>query len=128
MLQHTVLSWMPSLLLLLLSCDVLEQIVDYACGFAHVIAVTSGGETYAWGDNAEFQCGMGFGHPFVNQRLMMPVRVPHLIGRRAVAVSCGIAHTVLITADAEVFAWGAGQHGQLGLGTTFLNGSLTLLR
>jgi alpha-tubulin suppressor-like RCC1 family protein len=92
-------------------------VIDVACGFAHTVAVTSKGETWAWGDNTEYQCGMGFGHPQLNERITMPARVPGMIGRRAIAVSCGTAHSVVITADGEVFSWGAGSDGQLGLGT-----------
>lgn len=82
-----------------------------------MIAVTSSGETYAWGDNQEFQCGMGMHHPLVNQTITQPIRIPVLIGRRAVAVACGVGHTILITANHEVFVWGSGNDGQLGLGT-----------
>ncbi len=85
-------------------------------GFAHNIAITTTGDVYAWGNNLEFQCGLGVNHPLVNQTVSLPTRIPKLIGRRGVAVACGIAHTILLTSTGEVFVWGAGSEGQLGIG------------
>ena len=93
------------------------QIADFACGVGHVVALTSTGEAFTWGDNREFQCGMGLGHPFVSRNITQPMRIPSLIGKRVVAVACGAGHSIVITATGEVFAWGAGNEGQLGLGT-----------
>lgn len=33
-------------------------------------------------------------------------------------VSCGRAHSMAVNEQGQVFAWGAGERGQLGLGTT----------
>jgi alpha-tubulin suppressor-like RCC1 family protein len=94
-----------------------EQIVDMDTGFAHVVAIASSGDVYAWGNNLEFQCGLGVNHPLVHSAVTLPVRIPRLIGRKGVAVSCGMAHTLLLTSTGEIFVWGAGSEGQLGLGT-----------
>ena len=32
------------------------------------------------------------------------------------AISCGPYHVVAVGADGEVFSWGSGKYGQLGLG------------
>lgn len=101
------------------------QIVDFDCGFEHVVAIASNGDTYAWGNNDHFQCGMGMTHPLRSKRVMLPFRVPALIGRVVTAVACGAAHTLVITASKEVFAWGAGADGQLGLGTTSATSACT---
>ena len=37
----------------------------------------------------------------------------------AVAISCGAEHSVLVSEDGRVFAWGRNEQGQLGLGTKF---------
>ena len=37
----------------------------------------------------------------------------------AVAISCGAEHSVLVSEDGRVFAWGRNEEGQLGLGTKF---------
>ena len=39
-----------------------------------------------------------------------------MAGRRVVAVSAGDAHSIAITADGSVFAWGKGDNGCLGHG------------
>lgn len=43
--------------------------------------------------------------------------VVELSGRRVVAVACGESHTVAITTEGRVLAWGRGDLGQLGLGS-----------
>lgn len=42
-----------------------------------------------------------------------------LRGQRIKAVSCGFAHSVLVTENGEAFATGACDHGQLGLGHAY---------
>ncbi|MGH0164434.1 UNVERIFIED_CONTAM: hypothetical protein FKN15_061376 [Acipenser sinensis] len=41
-----------------------------------------------------------------------------LDAQKIVAVSCGKAHTLAVSEQGQVFSWGAGSDGQLGLGTT----------
>ena len=43
-----------------------------------------------------------------------PRLIEALISRDTLTVSCGEAHTVALTTDSSVFAWGKGEHGRLG--------------
>ena len=45
-----------------------------------------------------------------------PVRVAALEGTRVVALDCGDSHAAALTASGEVYCWGRGSHGRLGLG------------
>jgi len=45
-----------------------------------------------------------------------PLRVATLEGKRIVAIDCGDSHAAALTASGEVFCWGRGSHGRLGLG------------
>ena len=58
-------------------------------------------------------------------------RVPQMVpfgGTRVHAVACGRSHTVCLTVDGRVFAWGRNQHGQLGLGDTAPHPTPTCVR
>jgi alpha-tubulin suppressor-like RCC1 family protein len=46
-----------------------------------------------------------------------PVELPALRGVPIVQVACGKHHTMALSADGEVWAWGAGKYGELGNGT-----------
>ncbi|GMF40879.1 unnamed protein product [Phytophthora fragariaefolia] len=50
------------------------------------------------------------------------VQVPlQLLGAlRVASIACGWKHSLLATVDGEVFSWGSGRHGQLGLGDGIL--------
>uniref|UniRef100_A0A0G4HAM8 Uncharacterized protein n=1 Tax=Chromera velia CCMP2878 TaxID=1169474 RepID=A0A0G4HAM8_9ALVE len=46
----------------------------------------------------------------------LPSPLPLGLGRRAVQVSCGYMHVLVLSMDGCVFSWGQGLRGQLGLG------------
>ena len=89
-----------------------KQVVDVSCGLLHAVAVTVTGEVWAWGSNAQSQCGMGHTEP-----MLTPHVVPALLGMRVHAVACGGAHTVVLTQEGAALSWGLGGQGQLGHGT-----------
>jgi hypothetical protein len=102
-----------------------KHVVDVGCGMIHTVAVTGSGETFSWGHNQQYQCGLGHAEP-----VMVPTLVPALLGKTCVAVACGAGHTIVIVAASrstalvgvdtpssngvEVYAWGIGKQGQLG--------------
>lgn len=87
------------------------QLAQVAFGSKHSAAVTHGGQVYTFGDGALGQLGHGN---------CSRVDQPHLLGvlaERAVAqVACGKSHTLALTAQGDVYTWGACDEGQLGLG------------
>lgn len=40
-----------------------------------------------------------------------------LLGKACVQVACGFAYTAAVTSEGELYTWGAGENGRLGLGT-----------
>jgi SCF-associated factor 1 len=46
----------------------------------------------------------------------MPVSLPALEGKSIIQVALGDHHHLALTSKGEVFSWGVGSHGQLGLG------------
>lgn len=78
----------------------------------HTLALTASGEVYAWGRNDLGQLGnkrFGWG-----EKEEKPVRVVGL--RDIVAVAAGWEHSLALSRDGHVYAWGSQSHGQLGDG------------
>jgi hypothetical protein len=81
-----------------------------ACGAGHVLAAAERGVVLAWGNNANGQLGLGDtadrGEPSI---VLSLAGVEH-----AHRVACGAEHSVAVTSTGYVYAWGAGESGQLG--------------
>ncbi|MDT8392055.1 MAG: LamG-like jellyroll fold domain-containing protein [Lentisphaeria bacterium] len=85
-------------------------------GAAHTAALLKDGGIVCWGDNKNGQLGTGD-----KRKSALPVRVIDAETGQPLtditAVACGAAHTLALTADGTVKAWGANNDGQLGGGT-----------
>ncbi|WP_291297534.1 TIGR03118 family protein [Elioraea sp.] len=86
-----------------------ETVVVATHGNGASYAITDTGALYAWGQNSNGQLGMG---DLTNR--LEPARVEVLAGKTIVAIATGTSHTLALTADGEVLAWGANRQGQLG--------------
>lgn len=80
-------------------------------GWRHTMAVTSDGKLYGWGWNKFGQVGVGD-----NVDRCSPVQVLFPHDQKVVQICCGWRHTLAITDRNNVFSWGRGTNGQLGLG------------
>ena len=78
----------------------------------HALAVTSSGAVMGWGSNDHNQLGNQL--PGIYR---LPVQIPGLSGVQIRAVSAGGRHSLALTADGGVLAWGADERGQLGTGS-----------
>lgn len=87
-----------------------------AAGTSHSLALTADGRLYAWGYNSSGQLGNGFGCS-----RLTPTEVPlppGTAGTTWAQVAAGSTHTLALTADGRLFAWGSNLYGQLGDGST----------
>ena len=86
-----------------------KQLIDVCSGFRHCIGLTRNGLCYAWGDNSFGQLGIGS-----IESQCIPNLVDRLNNEEIVQICCGSNHSMALTSNEEVFAWGQNTFGQLG--------------
>ena len=97
-----------------------HKIVKLSLGYYHAAAITEHGVLFSWGRGNSGQLGCG---NQLNEDSVKPVNA--LANNKVVDVQCGESHTVALTAEGDVYTWGGGSMGQLGLGD-FLRQSLPI--
>lgn len=88
-----------------------KNVTKFACGPRHTLALAADGTVYSWGYGGDGQLGHG---DF--QLQTMPAQVKALQGEHVVDIKCGEKHSAVLTSGGDVFTWGDGSLGQLGLG------------
>ncbi|XP_070470422.1 E3 ISG15--protein ligase HERC5 [Equus przewalskii] len=91
-----------------------KNIIQITCGDYHSLALSKGGELFAWGQNTYGQLGVG--RTFASTPT--PQIVEHLSGVPLVQISAGEAHSMALSMSRNVYSWGRNDCGQLGLGHT----------
>ncbi|XP_028776173.1 ultraviolet-B receptor UVR8 [Neltuma alba] len=82
-----------------------------ACGGRHSAVITDAGALLTFGWGLYGQCGQGS-----TDDELSPTCVSSLLGIRIEGVAAGLWHTVCVSADGDVYAFGGNQFGQLGTG------------
>ena len=95
-----------------------KTIAHIATGSGFSVAVTDTGDLYCSGDTGMGQCGVAKAG---RSEVFAPVPIPELTGK-VVAVRSGASHTLALTREGALYAFGRGRDGQLGNGRT-TNGS-----
>jgi len=89
-----------------------KTVVALASGSSHSAALCSDGRVATWGSNDLGQLGNSNG-----ANSLTPVAVDTtgiLFGKQVVAIAAGSNHTLALSADGSVTAWGQNNQGQLG--------------
>ncbi|XP_073943044.1 HECT and RLD domain containing E3 ubiquitin ligase 4 isoform X2 [Choristoneura fumiferana] len=84
-----------------------------SCGLQHSMALDEWGQPFSWGSDIMGQLGSNLG-PQVQDK---PKIVKMLATKNVIQIACGSYHSIALTNNGDLFAWGANSHGQCGLGT-----------
>ncbi|EFJ35413.1 hypothetical protein SELMODRAFT_80654 [Selaginella moellendorffii] len=83
-------------------------------GWNHGLGLTEDGEAISWGTNRHGQLGSS---RCISERSNIKFyRVQGLEKHRVVSISAGSEHSAAVDAAGDLYTWGWGEHGQLGLG------------
>ncbi|XP_012221196.1 probable E3 ubiquitin-protein ligase HERC4 isoform X2 [Linepithema humile] len=82
------------------------------CGNCHTMAVNEWGQLFSWGCNLNGQLGLNS----VDCTERTPRMVRALGTNVIIQIACGVEHSIALTNDGDLFAWGSNKEGQLGLG------------
>lgn len=89
------------------------EVKQVCCGGQHAAVLATSGTVYTWGKGTFGRLGHGN-----NASIVEPKIVDALGHEEVVQVACGFAYSAAVTRNGEVYAWGAGESGRLGLGST----------
>lgn len=87
-----------------------KMLVDVDCGDDHVVALTEHGYMLTWGEGKDGRLGHGDELSRPQPRLLKA-----LLHKRITQIACGGRHTLALAEDGDVYAWGDGRCGALGL-------------
>ena len=90
-------------------CD--KNIQQFFNGFSFVLGLTCDNELYGWGRNKLYQLANSIFNYEYNKPII--INIENKIIRQ---ISCGSAHTLVLTSDGQVFGWGYNSYGQIGCG------------
>lgn len=88
-------------------------------GDTHAMAVTADGALWGW----HIGVGIGDGFALLGDGTAGRAETPVKIMENVVSVSAGPSHTVALTTDGSLWAWGSNDLGRLGTGDTVANHS-----
>jgi alpha-tubulin suppressor-like RCC1 family protein len=88
-----------------------KPVASVAAGGFHTAAIVEGGNLYTWGGGYFGQLGHGDETDRKTPKVVKGVQqcVAH-------QVACGTHHTLMLTEEQQVWTWGSGEFGKLGIG------------
>lgn len=86
------------------------HVVVVASGRNHSVHLTRDGDAFTYGSGLYSAVGHGGARSIPSPQVLKPLR-----DKRIVQVACGEHHSLVVTDKGDVYAWGRGFEGQLGL-------------
>lgn len=80
----------------------------------HSVAITTKGEAMTWGNGDKYRLGHGTTTKEYTPRIIESINVQG----RVIDISCGLGHTIALMESGDLYVWGNGSNGRLGLGDT----------
>ena len=95
--------------------DGLPPCISVRCGLYHTVALSESGEVWVWGWGGSLFSpnALGIGR---KQTCHTPTRVDALQSTPVQQIAAGKEHCLALTRSGELYAWGKGEFGRLGLG------------
>ncbi len=90
----------------------LAKIIDVACGIFHTLCVTQNGKVYSFGGGAEGKLGLD---AILDNDVIVPSRVLALDDVNIVELSAAPYHSLALSDEGHIFAWGSNRDGRLGI-------------
>jgi RCC1 and BTB domain-containing protein len=90
-----------------------ERVVMISCGYFHSMALTECGHVYSWGYNDCGQLGIG-NTVHSNEPKFVAVIDENKCNVFIEKISCGYAHSLLLSSDGNIYAFGRNEFGELG--------------
>jgi Alpha-tubulin suppressor and related RCC1 domain-containing proteins len=78
-----------------------KRVVSISAGFNHVLALTDDYKVYAWGYNLFGQAALSNA-----TETNIPIEIEALRGKKVISLAGGFAHSLALTSDGKVYAWG----------------------
>ncbi len=101
-----------------------EKVISISCGFRHSMALTDCGHVYSWGENEFGQLGLEESEETCytyRARRLKEIRPKLIIVKSesnpnvfVTKISCGLAHSLLLSRDGDIYAFGRNNCGQIG--------------
>ncbi|NBV23791.1 MAG: cell wall anchor protein, partial [Proteobacteria bacterium] len=93
-----------------------KTVTAIAAGSGHSLALTSDGKVFAWGSGSNGQLG---NNAMADSSVPVAVDMTGVLaGKTVTAIAAGSGHSLALTSDGKVFAWGSGTSSQLGNNAT----------
>jgi alpha-tubulin suppressor-like RCC1 family protein len=90
-----------------------ERVVMISCGSSHSMALTECGHVYSWGSNDCGQLGIG-NTENSNEPKFVSVINENKCNVFIEKISCGSVHSLLLSSDGNIYAFGHNEFGELG--------------
>jgi alpha-tubulin suppressor-like RCC1 family protein len=90
--------------------DSTDPVVQVACGFEHVLALTKSGQLFSWGRGDRGQLGLGLHDKdsyMAPARLLGTERDPHrFLDKKVTRIEANMSHSACVDEDGQLFIWG----------------------
>ena len=93
----------------------LDNIVSIAAGNTHALALDANGRVWTWGSNGSGQLGRSGS---TNVAAEVSIVGDTDDSTNIIAIAAGKEHSLALTSDGRVYAWGLNNYGQIGHGTS----------